>query len=203
MSQTPVRIAVTMGDPAGIGPEIVGKALVQARPALNAEYLVIGPAACRGDIAADGWTGVVGGVGYCEVPGPARWQMGRAQAECGAVAIAALRKGAELAKAGEAHALVTAPVCKEALHLAGHRVEGQTEWLAAFDGATRYEMVGIAGDLRVMLLTRHMALRAALDAIATDEVVWHLELFAETLQRTGIAQPRLALAGLNPHAGEG
>jgi len=181
----------------------VRKALVRPGRWQNAELLVIGPESQRPEGLRDGWQGVPGHAGFCATPGPDRFEMGKAQRSCGEAALAALWKGAELAKSGEAHALVTAPVCKEALHLAGEKVEGQTELLARFDGAQRYEMVGLAGPLRVMLLTRHMALAAALAALDTDAIVWHLELFHETLQSIGIPAPRLALAGLNPHAGEG
>jgi 4-hydroxythreonine-4-phosphate dehydrogenase len=108
-----------------------------------------------------------------------------------------------MAQRGDVHALVTAPVCKEALHMAGEKVEGQTELLARWDGAERYEMVAVAGDMRVMLLTRHMALREAIAGITSESIEWHLELFHKTLQSIGVGNPRLALAGLNPHAGEG
>ncbi len=203
MQTPPVRVAVTLGDPAGIGPEIVKKALVRPGRWQSAELLIIGPEALRPEGLRDGWQGVCGHAGYMPTDGPKNWEMGKASAACGTAALAALQKGAELAKSGEAHSLVTAPVCKEALHLAGEKVEGQTEWLARFDGATRYEMLGLSGSLRVMLLTRHMALRQALDAIEPDSLVWHLELLQETLRQIGIENPKLALAGLNPHASEG
>jgi 4-hydroxythreonine-4-phosphate dehydrogenase len=129
--------------------------------------------------------------------------MGRVQRECGEAALAALRIGHELAATRVVGALVTAPVSKQALHLAGEAVEGQTELLGRWCGVTRFEMLAIAGRLRVMLLTRHMPLRRALDSITTARVCDHLRLFDESLRRFGFTRPRLALAGLNPHAGEG
>ncbi|MFT5285400.1 MAG: 4-hydroxy-L-threonine phosphate dehydrogenase PdxA, partial [Planctomycetota bacterium] len=114
----------------------------------------------------------------------------------------ALRIASGLAQSGLVSALVTAPVCKEALHLAGEQVEGQTELLARWDGADRYEMLATAGLMRVMLLSRHLPLRDALDQITTANVLDHLHLLTESLNGLGFDSPKLALAGLNPHAGE-
>ena len=135
-------------------------------------------------------------------PAPMHWEMGRVQAECGRAALDALHCGVELARAKRIDALVTAPVSKEALHAAGERVEGQTELLGRWDHAERFEMIAIAGRMRVMLLSRHMPLRAAIDCITPQRVAEHLVLLDETLRRWGFAAPNIALAGLNPHAGE-
>lgn len=203
MKARPTRIALTLGDPAGIGPEIVQKALLRPGHWQNAELLVVGPEACRPADLLDGWQGVPGYAGFLATEGPTQWSLGKAQAACGAAALAALRTAAQLAQSGQADALVTAPVCKEALHMAGEHVEGQTELLGRWDQAERCEMIGISGDLRVMLHTRHIGLKDALAAISTDGIEAQLHLFHETLQNIGIEAPRLALAGLNPHAGEG
>jgi 4-hydroxythreonine-4-phosphate dehydrogenase len=128
--------------------------------------------------------------------------VGRASRAGGEAALAALRVGAELAASGSVDALVTAPVCKEALHLAGEPVEGQTELLARWDGARRFEMLATAGRMRVMLLSRHLPLREALERVTEENVLDHLRLLSETLHGLGFGSPRLALAGLNPHAGE-
>jgi len=186
------RIALTLGDPAGIGPEIALRAAVDPRVRAAAQLVLIGPRALRAD-----------GLEWIESAAPERWEMGRVQRECGQAALAALRIGHELALARTVDALVTAPVSKQALHLAGERVEGQTELLGRWCGVTRFEMLAIAGKLRVLLLTRHMPLRRALATITTARVLDHLQLFDESLRRFGFARPRLALAGLNPHAGEG
>ena len=98
---------------------------------------------------------------------------------------------------------MTGPVSKEALHLAGERVEGQTELLARWDGARDCQMLAVAGELRVLLLTRHLPLREALAAIDEERVVHHLGRLGRALEGLGFECPRLALAGLNPHAGEG
>ncbi|MBK7643200.1 MAG: 4-hydroxythreonine-4-phosphate dehydrogenase PdxA [Planctomycetes bacterium] len=184
-------LALTLGDPAGIGPEIALRAAVDPRVRAAARLVLIGPRALRVD-----------GIEWVDSAAPERWEMGRVQRVCGEAALAALRIGHELAFTGRVDALVTAPVSKEALHLAGEKVEGQTELLGRWCGVTRFEMLAIAGKLRVMLLTRHMPLRRAIESITTARVLEHLRLFDESLRKLGFAAPRIALAGLNPHAGE-
>jgi len=198
------RLAVTLGDPAGIGPEIVLAAIGRSEVRAAARLLVIGPEGLRP--AAVPRVPDAGGrhdLEWLATEGPEAWDMGRDQAECGRAALAALRAGSELARAGQVDGLVTAPVSKRALHLAGEIVEGQTELLARWAEAERCEMLGIAGELRVMLLTRHLPLREAIAAIDPAAVESALQLLDETLKGLGIGNPRLALAGLNPHAGEG
>jgi 4-hydroxythreonine-4-phosphate dehydrogenase len=204
------RIALTVGDPAGIGPETVLAALARSDVRARASYVVVGPAALRPPTMPMYAPGAPRhDVEWSVTDGPERWAIGEVQASCGAAAVAALRRAHELALAGEVDALVTAPVNKAALHAAGTRVEGQTELLAEWCGATRYEMIGIAGALRVMLLTRHMPLADALVAVRSacavgGQLEAHLALFDEALRGLlGIDAPRIAVAGLNPHAGEG
>jgi 4-hydroxythreonine-4-phosphate dehydrogenase len=128
--------------------------------------------------------------------------MGRVQAECGRAALDALQAGVDLARAKSIDALVTGPVSKAALHAAGEKVEGQTELLGRWDKVERFEMIAIAGRMRVMLLSRHMPLLAAIASITPARIVDHLALLDETLRGWGFREPRIALAGLNPHAGE-
>lgn len=200
-------LALPVGDPAGIGPEICAAALADARVRSACRVLAIGPAELRPagvprfDPAADPRS--ISSVAWLESESPGPFVMGKAQAGCGRAALAALRAAVDLAMARRVDGIVSAPVSKEALHLAGEKVEGQTELLGRWSGAARFEMVAIAGSLRVMLLTRHLPLRAALDAITPERVLDRLTLFDEALRGLGIARPRLALAGINPHAGEG
>jgi len=193
---SPPHLALTAGDPAGIGPEIARAALADPRVREAARLTVLGPAAARPDEvpAPHAWSAT---------DGPDEWRMGEVQAECGRAALAALRAGAALAESGAAGALVTGPVSKAALHLAGEEVEGQTELLARWAGVARYGMLAIAGPLRVLLLTRHMPLKRALERITPASVLEHLELLDSALRELGCERPRIALAGLNPHAGEG
>lgn len=200
-------IGLTLGDPAGIGPEICRAALGDPTLARELGILCVGPERFRpaqvpalarpshdalAELPGHGWCASAGG----EV------ELGRAQRAGGEAALAALRAGVELAERGVVGALVTAPVSKEALHLAGERVEGQTELLARWAGVERYQMVALAGKLRVMLLSRHLPLTEALTLVTRGRVLDHLGLFDETLRRLGFARPKIALAGLNPHAGE-
>ena len=199
------RLAVTLGDPAGIGPEVVLAALADARVREAARLVAIGPAALRPAEVPTLERGDVAGapdLAWLESAGPARWELGRVQPECGAAALAALRAGHELALAGDVDGLVTAPVSKAALRAAGEVCEGQTELLGRWSGVERFEMVAIAGTLRVMLLTRHLPLVEALAAVSAERVLDRLRLFDGALRRLGFERPRLALAGLNPHAGE-
>ncbi len=204
-SEFPARrptVGLTVGDPAGVGPEIVLAALADERVRGAMNVRVFGPARLRPE-----WIELERGA-----VGPSRswvdtgelddYEFGRVQERCGRAALDALRVGVDWARARRVDALVTAPVSKEALHAAGERVEGQTELLGRWDGATDFEMVAIAGRLRAMLLTRHMPLRDALALVTTERVEAKLALLDATLRRWGFAKPRLALAGLNPHAGE-
>jgi 4-hydroxythreonine-4-phosphate dehydrogenase len=130
------------------------------------------------------------------------WVPGRPQAAAGRAALAALRRGHELAAAGRVAGLVCAPVSKEALHLAGEPVEGQTQLLGRWSGRPEVEMLGVTRARRVLLLTRHVALREALAGISTEAVLVRLRRLAEGLAGLGLTRPHMALAGLNPHAGE-
>jgi len=203
MTQRLPLIALTVGDPAGIGPEIVRVAVQDKALARRVRLLVIGPRALRPEELLNRGADHEPGHRWLETPGPEEWTMGEVQASCGAAALAALHQGVELARTHQVAALVTAPVSKEAMHLAGEEIEGQTELLARLDGTSRFEMVGLSGSLRVMLLTRHLPLKEALASITPVRVLRHLELFDEALRGIGIEHPRIALAGLNPHAGEG
>jgi len=201
--QTVPLVALTAGDPAGIGPEIV-RACLARRAGLR--ILAIGPEAERPRdvplVEDDTRIDFEGEAAWLAIRGSGDVERGRPQAAGGRAAIAALEVGARLAHAGRVDALVTAPVSKEALHLAGEEVEGQTQLLARWAGVDDVEMLAIAGRLRVLLLTRHLPLRQAIDAITSERVRASLRTLDAGLRRLGHDRPRLALAGLNPHAGE-
>jgi 4-hydroxythreonine-4-phosphate dehydrogenase len=198
-------LALTVGDPAGIGPEIVGRVLGERALLGEARLLAIGPECCR----PEGVPRVereaareVRELAWLATGAVRDWDLGYPQASAGRAALAALRAGHELALAREVDALVCAPASKEALRLAGEEVEGQTELLGRWAGTPDVQMLGIARELRVLLFTRHVPLRTALDAISPARVLWHLVLLERGLRQLGFSAPRLALAGLNPHAGE-
>ena len=210
-SSVPKRplIALAIGDPAGIGPEIVRAAIVDQRVIEAVRLVILGPRwAAPHDVSfvAPGALALArataGDCAWIETESAPAVALGRPSVEGGAAALAALYAGAQLAASGAVDALVTAPVCKEALHLAGECVEGQTELLCRWDEAPDGQMLSVAGALRVLLLSRHLPLAEALGLITTERVLSHLHLLDRALKRLGIERPRLALAGLNPHAGE-
>src|SRR5206468_853874 len=128
-----------------------------------------------------------------------RW--GETRPAFGAAAVHYTREAGRLALAREIDAMVSAPLNKEAMHAAGYAYEGQTEILGELT-ATRPAMLLLLGKMRVMLFTNHMALRAVCDYVRKDRVLDRLVLADAALRDLGIARPRLAVAGLNPHAGE-
>ncbi|MEU8618892.1 4-hydroxythreonine-4-phosphate dehydrogenase PdxA [Streptomyces sp. NPDC048623] len=216
-------LAVTMGDPHGIGPEITVRAC--ADPRLPAPVLVVGDPgtlarACRTTGVAlrvrplRDAAGSAGVAGAGRTPGvldvlpegpalPAEPALGTLDAGAGAASFAYVRRGIELALAGEVRALVTAPVNKEALRLAGLPYPGHTEILAELSGTRRYAMMMANDDLRIVLVTVHQSLRTAIDSLTVARELETIRLADEALRRAcGTTAPRIAVAGLNPHAGE-
>jgi 4-hydroxythreonine-4-phosphate dehydrogenase len=127
---------------------------------------------------------------------------GKLSANAGRAAIAFIELGVRLCLGGRLDAIATAPINKEALKLAGSPFPGHTEMLTALCGAPQSLMCFFAGNLRVVLLTIHQSLQEAIKAIKKARVVQAIELTDKEMRRFGIPQPRIAVAGLNPHAGE-
>lgn len=197
--QVVTRLAVTLGDPHGIGPEVMLRAAVSS----DADLVFVAPCA-----VVDFWADACGlDAGAFTVldtgttPGPLR--PGVVDAAAGAMALACLERACDLALSGDVDGLVTGPVDKTALRMAGFRHEGQTGWLAEHCGAPGTGMLMVGGGLRVLLLTRHLPLREALSSITPAGVLEALRLGHETLNRMGVPHARIAVAGINPHAGEG
>ncbi|MCX2181835.1 4-hydroxythreonine-4-phosphate dehydrogenase PdxA [Streptomyces sp. SKN60] len=210
-------IAVTMGDPHGIGPEITVRAC--ADPRLPAPVLVIGDTgaltrACRATGVDLRVRPVGDATGADRTPGvldvlptgpelPEDLALGTVAATAGAASYAYVRKGIALALAGQVRALTTAPVNKEALRLAGVPHPGHTEILAELTGTERYAMMMANDELRVVLVTVHQALREAIDALTVERELDIVRLAHQALaRRIPGGRPRIAVAGLNPHAGE-
>lgn len=186
------RIAVTLGDPRGIGPEITARALSQID---TAEWVVVGPDDLIADLPA------------AERVGVGRWwdggdAQGRAR-RAGLLAGRAIETAARLALEGQVGALVTAPIEKHAIHLAGFPWPGHTEWLAHLAGDVDVAMMLASDRLRVVLVTTHVALRDV-PALLTQEAILRAGRVAQRALHDwfGIEAPRLALCALNPHAGE-
>jgi 4-hydroxythreonine-4-phosphate dehydrogenase len=202
VASTP-RIAITLGDPRGIGPEIVARALAEP---LAADVTVIGaedqiawvPAARR--ISVGAW-----GAGSGERIGSgASAAVERARAaRAGQLTGHAVERAARLALEGEVDAIVTGPAHKHALHLAGFPYPGHTEWLGHLAGDVDTVMMLAADRLRVVLVTTHVALRDVPALLTTERIIRTGRITERALRELfGLAEPRLALCALNPHAGE-
>jgi 4-hydroxythreonine-4-phosphate dehydrogenase len=203
MTPEPV-LALTVGDPAGIGPEVVLKALASPeRP--RASVVVYGPMVSLLDRAHRFGLDAPQdrGARVVDVPLSGPVALGRTSAEGGRAAAQAVLRAVEDAKAGRVHALVTAPLNKESLRAAGYPWPGHTEMLAEAAGTPDVAMMFVGGSLRVALLTVHRPLRTVPDAVTGDEVRRVVRLVDRELPRFGSPRRRIAICGVNPHAGEG
>ncbi|APG17963.1 4-hydroxythreonine-4-phosphate dehydrogenase [Kosakonia radicincitans] len=211
-------IAVTMGDPAGIGPEIIIKSLVEGELS-GAPVVVVGCARTFQRILAMNITpraelkvidriadarfapGVINVIDEPLEDADAL-QPGVVQAQAGDLAYRCIKRATALAMNGEVKAIATAPLNKEALHLAGHHYPGHTELLAHLTGSKDYAMVLYTDKLKVIHITTHIALRKFLDTLNQDRVKTVIRVADTFLKRVGYDNPRIAVAGVNPHAGE-
>jgi len=211
-------IAVTMGDPAGIGPEIIIKALAEGELS-GTQAVVVGCAATLRRILALGVTPAAelriidnvsqahfapGVINVLDEPlaNPEALIPGKVQKEAGDLAYRCVKRATELAMAGEVHAIATAPLNKEALHSAGHIYPGHTELLAKLTHSRDYAMVLYTDKLKVIHVSTHIALRKFLDTLSHERVETVIQMADTFLRRVGYDNPRIAVAGVNPHAGE-
>ena len=195
-------VAITMGDAAGIGPEIIVKALAQKEPHTICRPLVIGDAR-RLALAAT----IVGGATPafdCNDVGliPESLPFGQLSAVAGNAAFRYLERAVALALSGDVDAICTAPINKEALHLGGHRYPGHTEILAALTNTPEVSMMLSAPGLKVVHCTTHIGLLDAIERIDPPLVQRTILRGDAALKRWGVATPRIAVCGINPHAGE-
>ncbi len=215
----PPLVAITMGDPAGVGPEIAVTALADERVRRACRPLLVGSAEVFSDAARI--VGSAARVVPFTDPGAARWgarflnvaeseaaplaelPRGEVSAASGAAGYQAIARAVQLALAGTAAATVTGPIHKEALNLAGYRFAGQTEIYAHLTGTRDYAMLLMAGALRVVHVSTHVSLREACERVTRQRVETVIRLAHEAGRRLGIAAPRIGVAGLNPHAGDG
>ncbi|MDP1732650.1 MAG: 4-hydroxythreonine-4-phosphate dehydrogenase PdxA [Devosia sp.] len=214
------RIAITMGDPAGIGPEIIVRALSELKPQIDRSDLrlvVIGSHEAhrraaellkledtaelvrRGMPSAD-WPNVAFLPAGAEVEPIA---FGKVSAQAGEFAYQAVALAVELALAGDVAAICTAPLNKEALNLAGHTFAGHTEMLTHLTKARDSVMMLAHGNMRVSHVTTHVALADVPGRMTADRIRRVVDLTEGALRKIGIQAPRIAVAALNPHAGEG
>jgi len=193
-------IAITMGDACGIGPEIVLKACA-ALDGARALVVYGDPGVLRREADRLGLPMRVPVVACSALP--PELPVGRVDARAGRAAHDAVVRAARDALARRVSALVTAPLHKAALAAAGVRHPGHTELLAEIAGVSDVRMMLFNDELRTILVTIHVPLRAAIDAIDRDAVLATLRIAHDGLRRLGVPRPRIAVAGLNPHAGEG
>ncbi|MCQ8232319.1 MULTISPECIES: D-threonate 4-phosphate dehydrogenase [Pectobacterium] len=211
-------IAVTMGDPAGIGPEIIIKSLAEGELS-GASAVVVGCVQTMRRILALNIVPAVelkiidkpadavfapGVINMIDEPleDPQALKPGVVQSQAGDLAYRCIKKATELAMAGEVHAIATAPLNKEALHSAGHLYPGHTELLAKLTNSRDYAMVLYTDKLKVIHVSTHIALRKFLDTLNRDRVETVIDMADVFLKRVGFTHPRIAVAGVNPHAGE-
>ena len=218
MSEARPVVAVTLGDPASIGPEVVVKALAEADlgavcvPVVVGDRRVVARALSTTGVALEvvpverpgAATGVPGRVEVVDVPayGIDGIAWGRVQAPAGRAAYESIVVAIDLALAGEVDAVATAPVSKEAFRAAGVSQIGHTEIFAERTGTTEPLTLFETKGLRIFFLTRHLSLAEALRQVKAERVLATLRGAARALRTLGVAAPRIAVAALNPHGGE-
>jgi 4-hydroxythreonine-4-phosphate dehydrogenase len=206
-----------MGDPAGIGPEIIAKTFAEEGFQDTSRAFVVGDAGMmrRGTRLLDlplrvneisrpeealFEPGSVDVLAVGELPEDLPF--GELDARAGAAAFEYVRRATELALAGSAEAVATAPLNKEAMHLGGFKYPGHTEILAQLTGTKDFAMMLVASELRVIHVSTHVSLREAIDRVSMERVLTVIHLAKDALLKIGVDEPRIAVAGLNPHAGE-
>ena len=212
-------VGITMGDAAGIGPEIIAQALEAAETVRDLDALVIGDAGImrkaielvRADIRlnicpsagkAVFSTGVMNVIDLANLPEDA-FGRGEVDPAVGRAAVEYTERAVEMALAGEIDAIVSAPMNKEAMHRAGYDFSGGTELLGHLTKCKRYTMVLMVGPIRLFYVTNHVSMREALESIRKELILDRLRQVNEALVEFGIEEGRIAVAALNPHGGEG
>ncbi|RLB07379.1 MAG: 4-hydroxythreonine-4-phosphate dehydrogenase PdxA [Deltaproteobacteria bacterium] len=213
-------VAITMGDPAGIGPEIIVKALGEREVFAKCRPLVLGDGGIfshtihwmeaplvikriKGPEEGEFAPGVLNLIPLTDLPHE-RISVGKPYKEGGKAAYIYIQRGVTMAKEGTVDALVTAPISKEALNSAGYHYPGHTELLADMTGTKDFVMMLVGPKLRVALVTIHIPLREVSSSLTIEKIRKTIEITFHSLQDYfGIRTPKLAVAALNPHAGEG
>ena len=208
-------IAITMGDPCGIGPEIIAKLYkdVDSLPPIlvlgdegmiqRAIRLLDLPLNVRVIDSPEDFQSMPGTVNVISLSQlPEDIPFGQLDARAGKAAFDYIRAGIDLALQKRIRAIVTAPINKEALRMAGFHYPGHTEILADFSGTKDFAMMLMNDDLRVILVTIHVSLRDAIEQLTLEAELRTIRLAHRAMTQLGIARPRIAVAGLNPHAGE-
>jgi 4-phospho-D-threonate 3-dehydrogenase / 4-phospho-D-erythronate 3-dehydrogenase len=216
MERKPI-IGITMGDPSGVGPEIICKSLLSGKVYSKCNPVVIGSSKVFFNIIDSlkfplqinsiykisqakfeyGTIDVLDLDNFNKVA-----EFGKVSAEAGLVAFESIVKVIELAMNNELDATVTAPINKESIHLAGKHFSGHTEIYAHYTDTKKYAMLLVHDNLRVIHATTHVALRQACDLVKKDRILETINLLQEACQSFGISKPKIAVAGLNPHSSD-
>ena len=228
-SKTLPIVAITTGDPAGIGPEVVLKALADRELLNTARWVVIGDAAILNMVGTQislkppdctvQDSAQISGQWSCDKTAqqhteiaqvclldlrqlePSQFSIGKLNAACGRAALEYVRTATQLCLNGQADAMVTAPLNKEAVSLTGQSFTGHTEFIADLSEASESRMLLVNDHLRVIHVSTHRSLRSACE-LDTSRILRTIQLGNEALQSLGFTEPRIAVCGLNPHAGE-
>ena len=211
-------IAITMGDPASIGPEIAVKALQQKSIHDICKPLLVGDAKVFEQIISklklDVKVNAVSKVADAKfalgtidvfdlgVTDISKLQFGKIDAMCGEASFQAVKKAIELALSKEVDATVTGPINKKSINEAGHHFAGHTEIYAHFTGTKKYAMLLVEDQINVIHVSTHVSLRQAVDLVKKERIVQVIELIVDGLKRLGKTNLKIAVAGLNPHAGD-
>ncbi len=204
-------IGITLGDPAGIGPEIALAAAIQLTEKENRDVKLVFIGAEKSlDLAAKtlkldkGWKAAVPKVDFVPVgDGKEEFTVGQWSAVTGRVAAQTLEEAVKLATSGKIDAIATAPVSKEAVNASGIPFTGHTEMLAKLTGTSGTVMMLAHGKLRVSHISTHIPLSKAASYVTPERVRRVVTLTRDAIRKTGIENPKIAIAGFNPHAGEG
>ena len=211
-------LAITMGDPAGIGPEICARSLSHHEIYGTCRPLIVGDASIMQKaidlLDLDLTLNPIHNVKDAKfTPGIAdvfdlglidlnTFEWGKVQVQCGNAAFQYVKKAIDLAMANEVDGTCTAPLNKEALHKAGHNFDGHTEIYAHYTNTKKYAMLLADEYLRVIHVSTHCSLREACDRVKKDRVIEVTELIIDACRQFGIENPHIGIAGLNPHASE-
>lgn len=195
------KIGITLGDAAGVGPEIILKAISDPEikqycsPTIIGDRLIIEHTARALNLSLP--ETIIDLQQFSTLP-----QLGKISIECGKAALTYVEKAVELCTSKEISAMVTAPIHKEAIHLAGSPYAGHTEMIAQLTSTKEYAMMLVGGRLRVILVTIHMGVAKVSASITTEKILKTIRLAYRATRELGIQEPKIAVAGFNPHAGE-
>ena len=219
----PPKIVITMGDSAGVGPEVIIKALSLPDTYKICQPMIVGDAKVLTSVlesSKGAWSKEnlrlnpiknirkakfnYGAIDLFDLDNidMDRLKPGKVDSMCGKATFEYIKKGIEIVKSGGAKGMVTAPLCKKSMEDAGFSYPGHTELLAELTGTKDFAMMLVGGNLRVVLVTRHLPLKEVASSLSKEKVLLAIRLGVEAMKALGIDSPRVGVCALNPHAGE-